>query len=352
VRRAAPVALLAVLLAASLALGLLLGGDETLSIREVVDAVSGSPPPGTPAALHRAIILEGRLPRVLAGAVVGAGLALSGLLMQGLFRNPLASPGILGATSGGAFAAVVALALARAATGAAGTAAGLAGLPAAAGHLAVPLAAIAGTWFAIAIVYLLAARGRRVSITHLVLCGVAVNTIFSAGTSLVLTMSLEEHQLGREMLRWLTGGLANRSWGDVALTAPFLAAAWLAAPFLSRDLNLLLGGEEGASSLGVDLPVLRRRVLGIAGLATGSAVAAAGMVGFVGLVAPHILRLLLGPDHRRLVAAAPLFGASFLVLCDIAAQRALPPEEIQLGIITSLIGGPFFLWLLLREARS
>jgi iron complex transport system permease protein len=349
------IAILTVLLAASMVLGLLYGGDEAMSPADAVRAIAAGGPPGSVAELRRAILLEGRLPRVLAGAMVGAGLAISGLLMQGLFRNPLASPGILGATSGGAFAATVATALGAAMAGAAGPRGSLAPdagttsiLPLAA-RFAVPLAAIAGTWFAIGIVYLLAARGRRVTITHLILCGVAVNTIFSAGTSLVLTLSIEEHRVGGEIVRWLTGGLTNRSWEHIWLGLPFLLVALVAAPFLARDLNLLAGGEEGAASLGVDLPSLRRRALLVAAMATGSAVSAAGMVGFVGLVAPHILRQVLGPDHRRLVFTAPLFGGAFLVLCDLLAQRVAPPEEIQLGIITSLIGGPFFLYLLLRE---
>ena len=353
----AHLALLALLIA-SMLLALLYGGDEPVSLSDVIAAITTPAPPGGTADLRRAIIIDGRLPRVIAGAMVGAALAASGLLMQGLFRNALASPGILGATSGGAFAAVVAMALGleaqvqgRLGTLLAGAAdpAMSASVSTLAGKFVIPLAAVAGTWFAIAVVYLLAARDRRVTISHLILCGVAVNTIFSAGTSLVLTMSLEEHQIGREILRWLTGGLTNRSWEHVWLTLPFLLAALAGGPFLARDLNLLLSGEEGASSLGVDLPQLRRRVLLLSSLATGSAVAAAGMVGFVGLVTPHILRLVLGPDHRRLSLTAPLFGGAFLVLCDLLAQRIVPPEEIQLGIITCLIGGPFFLYLLLRE---
>ena len=345
------------LLAASMALGVCLGGDEPLSPGEVFHALTSGGPAGGTAELRRAIILEGRLPRVITGAMVGAALAISGLLMQGLFRNPLASPGILGATSGGAFTAVVVLALGlegRVAQALQSLFAGGPGSGAAAmaARFTIPLAAVAGTWFAIGVVYLLAARGRHVTITRLILCGVAVNTIFSAGTSLVLTMSLEEHMVGREILRWLTGGLTNRSWEHVWLTLPFLAAGLIGAPFLSRDLNLLLSGEEGASSLGVNLPSLRRKVLVFSALATGSAVAAAGMVGFVGLVTPHILRLILGPDHRRLALTVPLFGASFLVLCDLLAQRIIPPDEIQLGIITSIIGGPFFLLLLLRESET
>ncbi len=358
------VIVLSVLLVVSVLMGLVWGGDEPMTFAEITQALFSSEPAGEQANLRRAIVLEGRLPRVIAGAMVGAALAVSGLLMQGLFRNPLASPGILGAASGGAFSAALAVAL--------GlerltyfTVHDLAGLLSGAeeaefavrassivARFTVPLAAVLGTWFAIGVVYLLAARGRRITITHLVLCGVAVNTIFAAGTSLVLSLSLEEHQVGREILRWLTGGLTNRSWEHVYLTLPFLVIGLAGAPLLARDLNLLLVGEEGATSLGVNLPALRRRVLLLSALATGSAVAAAGMVGFVGLVSPHILRQILGPDHRRLVLTVPLFGGMFLVFCDLLAQRITPPDEIQLGILTSLIGGPFFLYLLLREPRG
>jgi iron complex transport system permease protein len=257
--------------------------------------------------------------------------------MQGLFRNPLASPGILGATSGGTFAAVVAIS------------AGLGELS----LFLVPACAFLGTLLAIVIVYALASHGGRFSATHLILCGVAVNTIFSAGASLVLTLDVAQNEVTRtrEIVRWLTGGLGNRGWEHAGLVAPFIALALAGAAFVARDLNLLLSGEESAQALGVRLESLKRRAITLAALATGAAVSAAGMVGFVGLVAPHIVRLALGPDNRRLVVTATLFGAGFLVLADLAAVKVLYPEEVQLGIVTSLIGGPFFLYLLLRERR-
>jgi iron complex transport system permease protein len=200
-------------------------------------------------------------------------------------------------------------------------------------------------------VYILAAARYRFSVLHLILCGVAVNTLFSAGTSLILTFSNERYDISSKIIHWLTGALTNRGWDHVLLIAPFFGVAFPAALFLARDLNLLLTGEESARSLGVRLETVKRRVLLLAALLTGGAVAVAGMVGFVGLVVPHILRLLQGPDHRKLLVSAPLFGGAFLILCDIVAQRLIPPEEIQLGIVTSLIGGPFFLFLLARERR-
>jgi iron complex transport system permease protein len=217
--------------------------------------------------------------------------------------------------------------------------------------LAVPAAAFLGTLFAIYIVYLLASRNRRFQVTHLILCGVAVNTLFSAGAALVLTLNVAHHEITREIVRWLTGDLQNCGWEHVGLMLPFIAAALGGAVFVGRDLNLMLAGEESALSLGVRLEALKRRAILLSALATGAAVSVAGMVSFVGLVAPHIVRLILGPDNRALVVTATLFGAAFLVLADLAAVKIIYPEEIQLGIITSLIGGPFFLYLLIRERR-
>ncbi|MBI4583412.1 MAG: iron ABC transporter permease [Planctomycetes bacterium] len=323
------------LLLLAMALGLCLGGDQVSSPIEIWSALAGGGSPDGEQPVERDILFYIRIPRVFAGALVGASLALAGVLMQGLFRNPLASPGVLGATAGGAFGAVLAVAL-RLET--------LAGL-------AVPGAAVAGTWFALFVVYALAAGRSRLSVLHLILCGVAVNTLFSAGTSLILTLSTDRYEISSKIIHWLTGALTNRGWEHVLLILPFFGLTLPLSLFLARDLNLLLTGEESAWSLGANLDRLKRRVLLLSALLTGGAVAVAGMVGFVGLVAPHILRLIQGPDHRKLLASAPLFGGTFLILCDLVSQRLIPPEEVQLGIITSLIGGPFFLFLLARERR-
>jgi iron complex transport system permease protein len=323
------------LLVLAMALGLSLGGDQVSSPAEIWSALAGGASPDAEALVERDILLHIRIPRVIAGALVGASLALAGVLMQGLFRNPLASPGVLGATAGGAFGAVLAVALRLEALWV----------------LAVPAAAVAGTWFALIVVYALAAGRSRLAVLHLILCGVAVNTLFSAGTSLILTLSGDRYEISSRIIHWLTGALTNRGWEHVLLILPFFCLALPLSFFLARDLNLLLTGEESAHSLGADIDRLKRRVLLLSALLTGGAVAVSGMVGFVGLVAPHILRLIQGPDHRKLLAVAPLFGGTFLILCDLISQRLIPPEEVQLGIITSLIGGPFFLFLLARERR-
>ena len=329
-----------VLLAATVLISILLGGETHYTPGEfftaVIDYLAADEALREDMTADERILLRLRAPRAFSAALVGCALALSGVLMQGLFRNPLASPGILGATAGGTFAAVVAISLGLAARSV----------------LWVPLISFAGSTLAIGIVYLLAGRGTRLSSTHLILSGVAVNTVFSAGASLVLTLAVADHEVTRQIVHWLTGGLQLSSWSYVILLVVAFGLALLGSRFVARDLNLLLVGEESAHSLGVRLPILRRRAIVLTALATGAAVSVAGMVGFVGLVIPHIARFLLGPDHRRLLLGASLFGGAFLVLADLATVKVLPGQEIQLGIMTSLVGGPFFLYLIIRERKK
>lgn len=317
----------------AMGLGLVYGGDQSISPLRIITALTQDLTDDLDLKTDRILLVENRIPRVILGVLVGSSLALAGVLMQGLFRNPLASPGILGATAGGAFGAVLAVAI------------GLESLF----LLALPLAAVAGTFFALVIVYFLATSRIRLSIPHLLLCGLAVNTLLSAGTSLVLTFSTDRYWISRDIIHWLTGSLNNRGWDYIPVILPFFIVSFFFSLFLAKDLNLLLVGEESAQSLGIDIDRVKRRVLFLTALLTGGAVAVAGMVGFIGLVVPHIVRLIQGPDHRGLLISAPLFGGTFILLCDLVAQTVIPPEEIQLGIITSLIGGPFFLFLLLRD---
>jgi iron complex transport system permease protein len=329
------IALLFVLLLSAVGAGIVFGGGEVYSPARLWEVLSHPPAAGEVQPPDWAILVGARIPRALCAALVGACLALSGVLLQGLFRNPLASPGILGASAGGAFAAVVAMAI------------GLSGSAIFWG----PLFSFAGTLFAVVTVYLLSIERQRVEATHLILCGVAVNTIFAAGTSLVLALSIARHDLGRQIVSWLAGGFQHAGWAEVSFLAPVLAVSLGAAVFLARDLNLMLTGEESARTLGVRIDRLKRRVLFISALATGAAVAAAGMIGFVGLIVPHILRLLLGPDHRHLLFTATCFGGLFLALTELLAVRVHWPEYIPVGVITSLAGGPFFLLLLIRLRR-
>ncbi|MGH8606823.1 MAG: FecCD family ABC transporter permease [Gammaproteobacteria bacterium] len=315
-------------------------GVADLSYSRILDVVlveTGLRPEDQTAlsAQERAIIWHIRLPRVLTGALVGAALALSGALLQGLFRNPMASPGIIGVSTGGALGATSAIAL------------GLSSLS----LWAVPLMAFNGALLSGFLVYALATRHGRTPLATLLLCGLAMNSITGALTSLVLSFSVREWEIGRQVLFWLMGDLSNRTWEHVAMIAPFLAVCAAVSAFFPRELNLMMTGEESAMSLGVDTVRTKRLLLTVAAAAAGAAVAVAGVIGFVGLLVPHIVRLLLGPDHRQLLPVSLLAGAVFLMGMDVLARILLRSQEIRLGILTSGLGGPFFLYLILRHRR-
>ena len=273
------------------------------------------------------ILWQIRLPRLGVAMLVGAALAASGLVMQAYFRNSLASPGLLGVSSGGAAGAVIAIG------------AGWAG----ASFLFVPLAAIAGALVATGAVVVLARQGAGTE--RLLLAGIALNALLGAVTSYVLSQATLTYERNAKILFWLLGGLEDRTWEHVWMAAPILLGAALLWP-LGRPMDLLSLGWSEAQSLGVDVTRQRRRLLGLSTLLTALATAVAGTVGFVGLVVPHILRLLVGPEHRRLVPLALIGGADFIIACDLAARAA---GGLRLGIVTALIGGPFFLWLLRRQ---
>ncbi len=295
-------------------------------------AVGGAP--GDWPAWQEIVLVEVRLPRVVLSLVAGGGLAVAGAVMQGLFRNPMADPGVIGVSGGAAFGAVTALY----ATGAAVAA------------LAVPIAAFAGALGCAMLVYALATTRGHTPVSTLLLAGIAVAGIASAATSFVLSLSLAEWEVGRQMLGWLMGGLEGRSWQHVAMATPIvvLGSAWLLVH--ARDLDVMLTGEESAMAVGVDVPRVKRTLLVVASLVTAATVAVMGVVGFVGLMVPHIVRLLVGPDHRRLLPISFLAGALFLVWADLAV-RALPVADLRLGVVTAMTGGPFFLYLLVRHRQ-
>ena len=268
-----------------------------------------------------------RLPRLLVGMAIGAALAASGLVMQAYFRNSLASPGLLGVSSGGAAGAVVAIGL------------GWAG----ASLFTIPLFAIFGALIATGAVGVLARSGA--STERLLLAGIALNALLGAVTSYVLSNFTLTYERNAQIIFWLLGGLEDRTWDHVWMASPIVLCALLLWP-LGRPMDLMSLGANEAQSLGVDVRVLRRRMLLLSTVLTALATAVAGTVGFVGLVVPHLLRLLVGPEHRRLVPLALVGGAAFVVLCDLLGRAA---GGLRLGIVTSLIGGPFFLWLLRRK---
>jgi iron complex transport system permease protein len=289
-------------------------------------------PAGIPPA-DVAIVWFIRLPRVLVAAIVGAGLATAGAMMQGLFRNPLAEPSLTGVGPGAVLGAVVVFVTGWAATSV----------------VALPLAAIAGAMLALLLVYAIATRGGATPITTLLLAGVAVGAFVSAVSSLLLSLTIVNWQVAQDIVFWMMGGLDSRTWAHVWLSAPFVVLGLAAAMVQARTLDLLLLGEDGAAALGVDVEPAKRLLIVTAALLTGASVAVAGLVGFVGLIVPHATRLLLGPGHRVLIPASALGGATFLVLCDLIARTAHPPAEIRLGVVTALCGAPFFLTLLLRR---
>jgi iron complex transport system permease protein len=280
------------------------------------------------------IFFVARLPRTLAGACVGALFASAGVVFQGLLRNPLATPFTLGVSTGAALGAVLAITFNLS----------LAFL----GISAVPVAAFAGSLVAVAIVYALAqARHRGLSTTVLLLAGVTMNAFFSA--MILFVQYFASFADTYRTLRWLMGDLDVASYQPILAALPTTLVAFAVFAWLARPLNLLSLGPDSAESRGLDVAKAQRAAFFSASLATGAAVSIGGPIGFVGIIIPHLVRLLVGPDHRLVLPASALFGASFLVACDLVARTILAPVELPVGIITALIGGPFFLWLLIKK---
>ncbi|MDX1493897.1 MAG: iron ABC transporter permease [Longimicrobiales bacterium] len=317
---------LLVLLAVSIVTGVRFG-SVPLSTGEVFAVLGGGGE-----ATARDIVLGLRLPRVLLGILVGGGLAMAGATFQALLRNPLAEPYILGISGGASVGAVLVLAF--------GLAAG--------GSWALPLAAFAGAVLAIVMVFGVAtATGRAMDVRVLLLAGVVVAAFFSACITLIL--SLSSARTVQSAVLWIMGSLAAADWGSGTLTAAYTLPAGLLLLAFSRPLNLMAIGEETAAYLGTDVERVKRLALLVAALITASGVAVAGVIGFVGLVVPHAVRLLIGPDHRALLPLSFLAGGAFLTFADLVARLALSPTEIPIGVITAFVGVPFFLMLLRRS---
>jgi iron complex transport system permease protein len=277
------------------------------------------------------ILFQLRLPRVLLGALVGAALAAAGTLFQALFRNPMADPAIIGVSSGAALGAIVVI---------------LAGGASLAGGLGVPAVAFAGAVATAFFVYRLARLGPAVQVATLLLAGIAVAAVISAIISLVMTFA---GQQTRSIYFWLLGGLSAGTWRSLTAATPLVLLGVGVALSGAGDLNLLALGEERAAQLGLDVERLKRRSLITGSVLTAAAVSVSGLIGFVGLMTPHILRLIVGSDNRRLIPASLLGGASFVILADLAARTAVGPQEVPVGAVTAILGGPFFLYLLRRQ---
>ena len=281
------------------------------------------------------IFFIARLPRTLAGALVGATLASAGVVLQGLLRNPLATPFTLGVSSGAALGAMLAITFG---SGIAWLGVGLA-----------PLASFIGSLAAVAVVYFLAtARHRGLSTNVLLLAGVTMNAFFSA--LILFVQYFADFAETFRILRWLMGDLDISSYQPLVTALPLVLLSFAVFAWLARPLNLLSLGPDAAESRGLDVTNAQRAAFISASLATGAAVSVGGPVGFVGIIVPHLVRLLVGADHRIVLPASALFGAAFLIGCDALARVVMPPMELPVGVITALIGGPFFLWLLVRRA--
>ncbi len=276
-----------------------------------------------------------RLPRVLLGVAAGAGLAVAGALMQGIFRNPLADPGLIGVTSGAALAAALSIVVG---------AAWWPDLPRALGSWTLVLSAFAGGMAVTAVVYVLSRAETGARVGMMLLAGIAINAVAGAGLGLLSYMATDE-QL-RSLQFWLLGSLGGARWSAVALVCGLVVLALALALPLARSLNALSLGEAQASLLGVDVRRLQQRAVLTAAVAVGAITATTGIIGFVGLVAPHVVRLVAGPDHRVLLPASALLGAALVLLADAAARTLAQPAELPLGVLTALLGGPFFLLLL------
>lgn len=279
-----------------------------------------------------------RAPRIVMGCLVGASLAVSGAIMQGLFRNPLADPGLVGVGAGAGLGAIVSIVLGAA-------------LPAYIanlfGYYLVPFAAFFGGWITTLLLYWVSTRRGRTSVATMLLAGIALGALAGA-LSGVLIYVADDAQL-RDLTFWGMGSLAGATWTKVLAASPLMVAALLLAPFLARGLNGLALGEAAARHMGIPVQRMKNTAIMAVAASTGAAVAVSGGIGFVGIVVPHLLRLMVGPDHKYLLVNSALLGASLLLVADVISRTIIAPAELPIGIVTATLGGPFFLWILLRQ---
>lgn len=286
-------------------------------------------------ASHVAIIKNIRLPRIIISALVGMALSISGAVLQGIFKNPMADPYVLGVSSGAAFGATLSIAL--------GISFEFAGLS------STGLFAFVGAIGATMTVYGLSIKNNKADMTSLLLAGIAINFFLSSLISLIMTFNREQVE---KIIFWTMGSVSAASWNHVAISLPLITAGCLLAMFFSRELNVMLMGDETASSLGVDVPRTRGILLVLASVVSAAAVSVSGIIGFVGLVIPHVVRIFAGPDHRTLMPLAIVSGAIFMMLADMLARTLASPSEIPIGVITAMLGAPYFIYLLNSTKNS
>lgn len=350
-RRRITLALLTVLLLAvalySLTSGVITTGlGETLVHLPAAAATIFSPYPqaATPSANNAQLVLilsEIRIPRLLLGMLVGAGLAICGVVMQGLFRNPMADPGLIGVSSGAALGAVLSIVVGSKLFGA---------LPISTSVWLLPAMAFGGGLVSILMVHRLSLVDGKTDIATMLLAGIAINAIIGAVIGLFSYIA-DDAQL-RDIVFWSLGSLEITEWRKLYVALICIIPALLYLPRYGNALNANLLGESEAAHLGLDMEKVKQQLLVTVALVVGTSVCLSGIIGFVGLIVPHLIRTVLGPDHRLLLPAAALFGATLLTAADIVARSVVAPAEIPIGIITAILGGPFFLWLLVRFRRK
>lgn len=333
-RRLAVLLLLLLIVMSLLSLGH--GASGLSATQMLLDWLAGR----EPTQIDQVIMHSIRLPRLLTGLLVGAALAVSGAMMQGLFRNPLADPGLLGVSAGASLGAISAIVLGGALPPA---------IAAVTGWHLVPIAAFAGSWVAMFTLYGIATRQGRTSVATMLLAGIAMSAMIAAFSGLIIYRA-DDQQL-RDLTFWSLGSLAGASWAKISVAGPVIAVALALSPFLTKGLNGLALGEAAAAHVGIHVQRVKTAAILITAAATGASVAIAGAIGFVGIVVPHLLRLISGPDHRWLLLNSALLGASTLLAADMVSRTIVAPAELPIGIITALIGGPFFLWVLLSSRR-
>ncbi len=322
--------------ALSLSLGAadLAATDAGLAVLSRIPGLSGLDP-----GLSRAqetIVFELRLPRLLLALLVGCALAVAGVVMQAFFQNPMAAPSIIGISAGASVGATIAVV--------AGLSIGIGGLG------PIPVAAFVGAMAVTALVYALSRRGGRTPVGVLLLTGIAIGSLMSALAALILVTGQDPTRRDLDLVvYWMLGSVAGKTWAHVTLIAPYVLAAGAVTWVFSRDLNVLSLGDDAAHYLGLNVEQVRLILLALSSLLTAAAVAVSGVIGFVGLIVPHLMRIVTGPDHRVLLPASGVAGGVLLALADVLSRTVAAPTEIPLGIITSLLGAPFFLYLLHRR---
>lgn len=325
--------LLVALVGASL-MSLAIGASGTSLWRVFNDLVSGQ----SLSLRDQVVLWDIRVPRTVLGVLVGASLAMSGAVLQGLFRNPLADPGIVGVSSGAGLGAISAIVLGSF-------------LPAVLaerlGYYLVPLAAFLGGWASTLVLYGISTRKGRTSVGTMLLAGIALGALTGALSGIMVYVA-DDQQL-RDLTFWGMGSLAGATWTKVIAATPLIMVAMLGTPFLARALNGLSLGEASAAHIGIPVQRMKRLAILAVAAATGASVAVSGGIGFVGIVVPHLLRLMVGPDHRYLLINSGLLGAALLLIADVISRTIIAPAELPIGIVTATLGGPFFLWILLRQ---